>query len=355
MSAHALMEAGAAEDACLSATTAPAIERALDWLLPQQYLEFKGDWAYQRPNLRPGGWTFMYSNPHYPDLDDTAVIVMALDRARRHSGTRRFDEAISRAREWVLGMQSANGGWASYDVDNTSYYLNYIPFADHGALLDPPTVDVTARCVSMLGQLGDRPDRSTALQRGVAYMLAEQHAEGSWFGRWGINYVYGTWSVLSALMTVGIEPSHPAIQRAVAWLASTQNVDGGWGEDDHGYGRDYDGFKPAASAASQTAWALLGLMAAGEVDSSAVRRGIAYLRDKQGGDGFWAEDVHTGTGFPRVFYLRYDGYPKFFPLMAMARYCNLAGKHAVAGHSADKCSVDKRLTDSRLAEFSLGF
>ncbi len=356
LSVHALMEAGAAGDAETWATTKPAVGRALDWLLPQQYLDFKGDWAYQRPNLRPGGWTFMYSNPHYPDLDDTAVIVMALDRARRETGSRRFDEAISRAHEWVLGMQSANGGWASYDVDNTSYYLNYIPFADHGALLDPPTVDVTARCVSMLGQLGERPERNAALRRAIAYMLGEQHAEGSWFGRWGINYVYGTWSVLSALVTVGVGPCHPAIRRAVAWLASTQNADGGWGEDDYGYGRDYDGFKPAPSAASQTAWALLGLMAAGEVDSSSVRRGVAYLRDEQSDNGFWAEDVHTGTGFPRVFYLRYDGYPKFFPLLALARYRNLVNGNAVARDlSARDLSAGGLVDDVSVNEGSTGF
>ena len=322
LSAYALIEA---EDVGGTPETMPAVERALDWLLPRQVLDIKGDWAVKRPDLRPGGWAFMYRNPHYPDLDDTAVIVMAMDRVRRLNGTTRYDEPVARAREWVLGMQSANGGWASYDVDNTSYYLNYIPFADHGALLDPPTVDVTARCVAMLGQLGERPDTSDALRRGVEYLIAEQHAEGSWFGRWGINYVYGTWSVLCALAVLEIPPSHPSIRRGVSWLVAGQNANGGWGEDDHGYSRDYCGFKPAPSAPSQTAWALLGLMAAGEIDSAAVRRGIAYLQDTQGADGLWAEDVHTATGFPRVFYLRYGGYPKFFPVLAMARYANLMG------------------------------
>ena len=320
LSAHALLEA--AESPELAGAHAAA-ERALDWLLPRQILDLKGDWAYKRPNLRPGGWTFMYSNPHYPDLDDTAVIVMAFDRVRRATGTRRYDEAVSRAVEWVLGMQSANGGWASYDVDNTAYYLNYIPFADHGALLDPPTADVTARCVAMLGQLGDRAATSEALKRGLDYLFAEQHAEGSWFGRWGVNYVYGTWSVLCGLAAAGVEPAHPAIQRAVAWLTRIQNADGGWGEDDHGYSREYHGYRATSSSPSQTAWAILGLMAAGEVGSLAVRRGIAHLQAGQAADGLWDEDVHTGTGFPRVFYLRYQGYPKFFPLLAMARYRNL--------------------------------
>ena len=316
LSAQALMEVA-------PETTMRSTESALDWIKARQVLDVKGDWSFKRPDLRPGGWAFMYANPWYVDLDDTAVVVMALDRARRRSGTRRYDEAIDRAREWVLGMQSANGGWASYEVDNTAYYLNRIPFADHGALLDPPTVDVTARCVSMLGQLGERATSSTALKRGVDYLLAEQHPEGSWFGRWGINYIYGTWSVLCAFEAIGFDRAHPAIRRATDWLESIQNRDGGWGEDDNGYALDYAGFRPSPSTASQTAWAVLGLMAVGEIDNPAVARGIAYLQANQGDDGFWAENRYTAVGFPRVFYLRYDGYPKFFPLWAMARYRNL--------------------------------
>jgi squalene-hopene/tetraprenyl-beta-curcumene cyclase len=324
LSAHALMEA-------LPETSRPA-EQALDWLIPHQVLDLKGDWAYRRPQLRPGGWAFQYSNTFYVDLDDTAVVVMAMDRARTETGTDRYDEAIDRGREWVVGMQSSNGGWAAYDVDNTSYYLNHIPFADHGALLDPPTSDVTARCVSMLGQLGERLETSEAVRRGIAFLLAEQHAEGSWFGRWGLNYVYGTWSVLCARNAVGIDRRHPAVRRAIAWLKTIQNQDGGWGEDDAGYAVDYTGYKPCESTASQTAWALLGLMAAGEVDSEAVRRGIAYLEASQSADGFWDEVRYTAVGFPRVFYLRYGGYPKFFPLWALARYRNLrkAGQAFVA-------------------------
>ncbi len=315
LSAHALLEAlpDQPRDA----------ERALDWLIPHQVLDLKGDWAYRRPDLRPGGWAFQYSNRFYVDLDDTAVVVMAMDRARGEGGTRGYDEAIARGREWVLGMQSSNGGWAAYDVDNTSFYLNQIPFADHGALLDPPTADVTARCLSMLGQLGERIASSDAVRRGVAFMLDEQHAEGSWFGRWGLNYVYGTWSALCAFNAVGMDVRHPAIRRAVAWLEAIQNADGGWGEDDHGYALDYGAYKPCASTASQTAWALLGLMAVGESDGEAVRRGVGYLAASQGADGFWDEVRYTAVGFPRVFYLRYGGYPKFFPLWALARYRNL--------------------------------
>ena len=316
LSAHALMEAAPAR-------TRVETTHALDWLLPLQILDLHGDWAVRRPGLRPGGWTFMYANAHYPDLDDTAAVVMALDKSRRATGTKAYDEAIARAVEWTHGMQSRDGGWASYDADNTSYYLNAIPFADHGALLDPPTADVTSRCISMLSQLGETPETSEALRRGVAYLLAEQHQEGSWFGRWGINYVYGTWSALCALGAVGLAHDHPAIRRAVGWLGSVQNPDGGWGEDDAGYARDYRALKPAASTASQTAWAIMGLMAVGELRSEPVRRGVAYLEATQGADGFWPEDRHTATGFPRVFYLRYDGYPKFFPLQALARYRNL--------------------------------
>jgi squalene-hopene/tetraprenyl-beta-curcumene cyclase len=315
LSAHALMEA--------FPDRMRDVERALDWLKPRQVLDLKGDWAYQRPELRPGGWAFQYHNAHYVDLDDTAVVVMAMDRARRKIGTQDYNEPIERAREWVLGMQSANGGWAAFDVDNTSYYLNHIPFADHGALLDPPTADVTARCISMLGQLGERPAESEALRRGLDYLFAGQHSEGSWFGRWGINYVYGTWSVLCCFNAVDLDPDHPSLRRAVAWLEKIQNHDGGWGEDDRSYALDYQGYMPAPSTPSQTSWAVLGLMAAGEAGSPAVHRGIAYLRSHQGADGFWDEERYTATGFPRVFYLRYCGYPKIFPLWALARYRDL--------------------------------
>ncbi len=321
LAGQALMEIGP--------ENAAVVDACLDWLKPLQVLDLKGDWAYQRPDLRPGGWAFQYRNDYYVDLDDTAVVVMAMDRARGHSGTTRFDEAIARAREWVVGMQSANGGWAAFDVDNTSYYLNYIPFADHGALLDPPTADVTARCVSMLAQLGERAETSTPMRRGIDYLLAEQHPEGSWYGRWGLNYIYGTWSVLCAFNAAGIDPDHPAVQRAVAWLEKIQNADGGWGEDDKGYALHYKAFSSSPSTASQTAWATIGLMAAGEVDSPAVERGMAYMAATQQADGFWSNERYTATGFPRVFYLNYHGYSKFFPVWAMARYRNLkAGNRA---------------------------
>jgi squalene-hopene/tetraprenyl-beta-curcumene cyclase len=230
---------------------------------------------------------------------------------------------MARAREWIIGMQSANGAWGAFDADNEYHYLNNIPFADHGALLDPPTEDVTARCLSMLAQFGETPASSTAVARGVDYLRRTQLAEGSWYGRWGMNYIYGTWSVLCALHAVGVDHAAPEMRKAVNWLVRIQNEDGGWGEDGASYKLDYHGYERAPSTASQTAWAVLGLMAAGEIDHPAVARGIKYLADTQGGDGFWNEPRYTATGFPRVFYLRYHGYSKFFPVWAMARYRNL--------------------------------
>ena len=315
LSAHALMETEGDTSAKASA--------CLAWLKPRQVLDVVGDWAWQRPDVRPGGWAFQYANPHFPDLDDTAVVVMAMDRWRKQHHDTRYDEAIVRAREWVVGLQSRGGGWGAFDADNDKSYLNAIPFADHGALLDPPTADVTARCVSMLAQLGERPKPGNALQRGLDYLFANQDKEGSWYGRWGLNYVYGTWSVLCAFNAAGIDHAHPAVRRAVTWLGAIQNADGGWGEDDRSYEVRYTGYKPSPSTASQTAWALLGLMAVGEADSPVVQRGIDYLTRTQGAGGVWNEPSYTATGFPRVFYLRYHGYPKFFPLWAMSRFRNL--------------------------------
>ncbi len=298
--------------------------RGLEWLLPLQVLDVEGDWIARRPGLRPGGWAFQYANPHYPDLDDTAVVVMAMDRARRAAGAgNEFDGSIDRAAEWIRGMQSGNGGWAAFDVDNIYDYLNNIPFADHGALIDPPTEDVGARCASMLAQLGETPENSDVVKRGVDYLLGTQLEDGSWYGRWGMNYIYGTWSVLCALNACGLGREHPAMRKAAEWLTAIQNPDGGWGEDGSSYKLDYPGYEPAPSTASQTAWALLGLMACGEIDSPAVKRGVSYLLEHQGDDGFWDEARFTATGFPRVFYLRYHGYAKFFPLWALARYRNL--------------------------------
>ncbi|MFZ0426460.1 MAG: squalene--hopene cyclase [Xanthobacteraceae bacterium] len=311
---HALLEVGG-ERAVAEAT------RGLDWLVPKQILDVGGDWIARRPDVRPGGWAFQYANPHYPDVDDTAVVAMAMDRVQNLSGLQQYGDSLARAKEWILGLQSQNGAWGAFDADNEFYYLNNIPFADHGALLDPPTEDVSARCLSMLGQFGDT--QSPAVTRAIDYLRKTQLADGSWYGRWGMNYIYGTWSVLCALNAAGFAREAPEMRKAAIWLAAIQNADGGWGEDGASYKLDYRGYEKAPSTASQTAWALLGLMAAGEVDHPAVARGIKYLAAHQGADGFWDEARYTATGFPRVFYLRYHGYAKFFPLWALARYRNL--------------------------------
>jgi squalene-hopene/tetraprenyl-beta-curcumene cyclase len=325
LTCHALIESGS-DEAMASA------KQGLDWLIPKQVLDFKGDWAVKAPNVRPGGWAFQYNNAHYPDLDDTAVVVMSMDRVRRWNGTKDYDAAIDRGREWIEGLQSRNGGWAAFDVDNLEYYLNNIPFSDHGALLDPPTEDVTARCVSMLAQLGETAQSSKAVAAAIEYLRRTQLAEGSWYGRWGMNYIYGTWSVLCALNAAGVSHQDPMMRKAADWMVSIQNGDGGWGEDAVTYRLDYKGMTPAPSTASQTAWALLALMAAGEVDHPAVARGVRYLLATQTEKGVWDEQRFTATGFPRVFYLRYHGYCKFFPLWALARYRNLSNTNSrVAG------------------------
>jgi len=316
LACHAMMDVG-------DAAATSSARQALDWLLPRQELEVKGDWAVKRPDVRPGGWAFQYNNAHYPDLDDTAVVVMAMDRMQRASGGHQYDNAIARGREWIEGMQSRNGGWAAFDVDNLEYYLNNIPFSDHGALLDPPTEDVAGRCVSMLAQLGESAERNPQVAAGVDFLRRTQLADGSWYGRWGLNYIYGTWSALCALNAAGISHQDPMVRKAVDWLVSVQNPDGGWGEDAVSYRLDYRGLQKAPTTASQTAWALLGLMAAGEVGHPAVARGVACLMATQTEKGLWDEHRYTATGFPRVFYLRYHGYSKFFPLWALARYRNL--------------------------------
>jgi squalene-hopene/tetraprenyl-beta-curcumene cyclase len=248
---------------------------------------------------------------------------MSMDRMRREHGVAGYEAAIDRGREWIEGMQSSDGGWAAFDVDNFEYYLNNIPFSDHGALLDPPTEDVTARCISMLAQLGATQTTSKHVADGVAYLRRTQHPEGSWYGRWGMNFIYGTWSVVCALNMAGVDHKDPMLRKAADWLARIQNQDGGWGEDAVSYRLDYKGWEAAPSTASQTAWALLALMAAGEVDHPAIARGVEYLIATQNEKGLWDEQRYTATGFPRVFYLRYHGYPKFFPLWALARYRNL--------------------------------
>jgi squalene-hopene/tetraprenyl-beta-curcumene cyclase len=314
LACHALMEVG-------TNSAMDAARAGLEWVRPLQVLDVAGDWAAQRRDVRPGGWAFQYNNAYYPDLDDTAVVVMAMDRVQRTRALQTFQQEIARGDEWVRGLQSRNGGWGAFDADNNALYLNNIPFSDHGALLDPPTEDLTARCVSMLAQLGGR---EPALRAGLEFLRRTQRGDGSWFGRWGLNYIYGTWSSLCALRMAGLAAEAPEVSRAAAWLIAIENASGGWGEDGSSYKLDYSQYEPAPSTASQTAWALLGLMAAGRADHPAVARGVAFLLQAQESNGAWLEERYTGTGFPRVFYLRYHGYAKFFPLWALARYRNIA-------------------------------
>ncbi len=292
--------------------------RALDWLRGRQVLKASvGDWREKHPDLAGGGWAFQFSNNHYPDLDSTPVVAWAM----RETDPERYREPIAQAAEWVHGMQSRNGGYGSFDSDNTCYYLNYIPFADHGALLDPPTSDVTARCLVLLGR-SPEPAHRAAAARALNFLWREQEEDGSWFGRWGTNYIYGTWSVLSALEQVGVRPDDPRVRRAAAWLKKIQNTDGSWGESNDSYiWREQAGC--GVGTPFQTAWALLGLLACGEAHSEAVCRGVEHLLHTQQDDGLWNSEEFTAPGFPRVFYLRYHGYSRYFPLWALGRYRRL--------------------------------
>jgi squalene-hopene/tetraprenyl-beta-curcumene cyclase len=298
------------------AASSDASMRALDWLKDRQLLDEPGDWRISRPDLAGGGWAFQFANGHYPDLDDTAVVAWAMQA----QDPVRYSESVRRALDWLVGMQSKDGGFAAFDADNTHYHLNMIPFADHGALLDPPTSDVTARVVTVLARVG-RPQDQEALDRAISYLRGQQEPDGSWFGRWGTNYIYGTWSVMTAFAQAHIGTDDPAVQRAVHWLTQRQNADGGWGESNDTYANPAAGQAP--STAYQTAWALLGLLAAGDAASDAVRRGAEFLIRAQATDGLWSDLSFTAPGFPRVFYLRYHGYSAYFPLWALAAYRTL--------------------------------
>ncbi|MHB1586862.1 MAG: squalene--hopene cyclase [Acidiferrobacteraceae bacterium] len=299
-----------------------AVPAALSWMMARQLLDAPGDWREYRPGLPGGGWPFQFDNGHYPDLDDTSVVAWSMIQAN----DTRYRESVHRAAEWVCGMQSRNGGFAAFDADNTHYYLNEIPFSDHGALLDPPTSDVTARCISLLSQQvsEDTPHYRDALERALHYLRCQQETDGSWFGRWGTNYIYGTWSALVAFAHAGVPIDDPAIRRAASWLKRMQRADGGWSESNDSYHDQARAGRGERSTSYQTAWALLGLMAAGEVASEAVRRGVGYLlRTQSPADGLWNDPEFTAPGFPKVFYLKYHGYDKYFPLWALARYRTL--------------------------------
>ncbi|WP_114241535.1 squalene--hopene cyclase [Dyella sp. C9] len=314
------------------AVTQAAVQKAFDWLTPLQELELKGDWAAQAPDLAPGGWAFQYANAYYPDLDDTAVVAGLLHVATR--GTTRdgaYRERIERAADWLVGMQSANGGFAAFDRNNTHYHINEIPFADHGAMLDPPTEDVSGRVLAFLGVLGREQDRH-AIARCIAYLRQAQLTDGSYWGRWGTNYIYGTWSVLAGLALVGEDMQQPWIRKSVDWLRERQHADGGWGETNDSYfDASLRGRNGGVSTPHSTAWAVLGLLAAGEHASESVQRGIRWLLDDQQAPGepeagLWHHPSFNAPGFPRVFFLKYHGYTAYFPLWALARYRQLSAE-----------------------------
>ncbi len=290
----------------------PALLRAAEWLVAEEIRE-RGDWAIRRPGVETGGWAFEYDNDLYPDIDDAAIVAMALEEVGSGRG------AVDRASRWMAGMQSANGGWGAFDADNDAEWLYKIPFCDFGAVTDPPSADVTAHVVELLAREGGYED---AVRRGVEYLLAEQEEDGSWFGRWGVNHVYGVGAVLPALEAVGFPPDHPALRRAVAWLEAHQNEDGGFGEDCRSYDRGEAGLAwrgRGESTPSQTAWALLGLVAAGEAGSECASRAVAWLCRTQKRNGGWDEPYFTGTGFPRDFLINYHLYREVWPVLALGR------------------------------------
>jgi squalene-hopene/tetraprenyl-beta-curcumene cyclase len=301
----------------------PAVQKAVEWLLHRE-VRRKGDWSVMNPQLEPGGWSFEYRNGFYPDVDDTAMVLMALAK-NGHADTEAGRPAVERGLRWLLGMQNRDGGWAAFDRDINREILTKVPFADHNAMLDPSCPDITARVLEALGHYGHRPG-SPPIDRAIAFLRRRQEKSGAWPGRWGVNYIYGSWQVLVGLCSIGFDMQDPMVRRAVNWLEQVQQPGGAWGETC----RSYD--EPSLAGrgtptASQTAWALLGLLAAGEAASDAVRSGIDYLLAAQQPDGTWQEEHFTGTGFPKVFYLKYHMYSIYFPLMALARYAAATSQH----------------------------
>jgi len=305
ITAFVLGEAGAGDDARMT--------RCADWLLSKE-VRRKGDWSVKRPDTEPSGWAFEFANEFYPDIDDTAMVLLALLHAKA-SDSQAQAACERRAINWLLAMQSEDGGWAAFDVDNNWAVLNKVPFADHNAMLDPTCPDITGRVVESLCRRGLAGH--DAVRRGVAYLLQSQEKDGSWYGRWGVNYIYGSFLAMRGLAASGAPGARDAVQRAGDWLREIQNQDGGWGESCASYDRDH--FVSALSCPSQTAWAVLGLRAANDRDSGAARRGIQFLLERRNPDGTWPEEATTGTGFPTVFYLTYAMYRDYFPLLALAQ------------------------------------
>ena len=322
---YALGEAGLSKDD-------PRLLRAADWVLSKE-VRHKGDWAEKVRNVEPGGWYFEFNNEFYPDVDDTGQVLLAL-KCVANPRERYQDDVCQRALAWIWAMQCKNGGWAAFDKDNTKSIFQYIPFADHNAMLDPPTVDITGRMLEMLSLYGfTRQD--ARVEKAVQFILKEQEPDGSWFGRWGVNYLYGTFLVLRGLEAMGFWNHEPAVQQAAEWIRMVQNADGGWGESCGTYDDPTQrGIGP--STPSQTAWALLGLLAAGDTRSDSVAKGIRWLIERQHEDGSWdelmpgrnGESYYTGTGFPRVFYLGYHLYKQYFPLLALTTYTRAMEREA---------------------------
>ncbi|HXB21410.1 MAG TPA: squalene--hopene cyclase [Candidatus Solibacter sp.] len=294
----------------------PRLLKSADWLLTKEVRQ-KGDWAVKVRNVQPGGWYFEFNNEFYPDVDDSAMVLLGLDKV--DNPRERYQLDVSRrAIDWIFAMQCKNGGWASFDRDNTRMVFQHIPFADHNAMLDPPTVDITGRILEMLAAYGMTQD-DPRIQKAIKFIVHEQEPDGSWFGRWGVNYVYGTMQVLRGLQAIGVDNHEPYVQQGAEWLRMVQNSDGGWGETCGSYDDPATrGIGP--STPSQTAWGIMGLLAAGDTRSESVQRGILYLLETQNPNGSWVEENYTGTGFPRVFYLAYHLYRDYFPLIALSTY-----------------------------------
>ena len=298
------------------------VKDLVNWFLKKE-IKINGDWSFNKTNLNPGGWAFQFNNDYYPDVDDTALVGMFLDRYNKTEKNKKIEDCLERTRKWIISMQSKNGGWGAFDIDNDKYYLNSIPFADHGALLDPPTVDVSARCLSFLLQHNDKRSVSS-IKRGLKYILSQQERDGSWFGRWGTNYIYGTWSTLSALNLLDFPEKEQVFAKATHYLKSMQRSDGGWGEDGKSYFKGFENYSKK-STPSQTAWAIMGLVAAGHLDSKEVEKGVKYLLKNNLN---WNEEHFTAVGFPKVFYLKYHGYASYFPLLTIYKIKNLLTKNS---------------------------
>jgi squalene-hopene/tetraprenyl-beta-curcumene cyclase len=305
----------------------PALLRSMRYLLDKE-VRVKGDWADRvKGSVEPSGWYFQFQNEKYPDIDDTAMVLLALQRTSL-AETPEVKAATERGLNWILSMQNKDGGWAAFDKDVTNQVLTKVPFADHNAILDPSCADITARVVELMGKLGHTAEHP-AIARAIDYLWKSQEPRGCWYGRWGVNYIYGTWQVLLGLKSVGFPMDHPNLVRAADWLESIQQVDGGWGESCLSYD-DPSWMGRGEPTPTQTAWAVMGLIAAGRGKHESVRKGVQYLVDTQTPEGSWDEASYTGTGFPRVFYLRYHLYRIYFPLMALGRYRSQVGRLVIS-------------------------